>query len=183
MAKPNILMREKHAFGRALLPTAVNTTKINGDAIVTPWRTARRLCFVAVAGTMLSNDSITFTVERRRIGTSTWDSCYEPNGSTALASTAQTGSGTAGTKAGGLATGAWFGELDLNDLKCSIIGGDTYDYDAIRLCAVNGVAQNVTVSATYVLADLMIDADRTTADTEDLWNKQRYTAGNADVAP
>lgn len=159
---------------------AVNSSQVNGPAIVEPWRYGRTLAVNFDASALASNDSLTFGVERRRRGTSTWDSVFEPNGSTQLKFTVQSGSGTAGTLGARLKDDLpMFGELDLNRLKVDKdIGGQSYDYDAIRFTAINGVAQNVNVSGTGFILDLAEEPGAGDA-VEDLLNRQRYTGGVA----
>lgn len=140
-------MHEVNEFGLALIPGNVNTTRIFGAAIVKPWRTGRRLLFQVVAGAFGASDSITIGFQRRRVGTSTWDEVVENDGTTTLAMPAEVDGGT-------LENGSIFGEINLETLKVSIAGGSTYDYDAIRLTAVNLNAANVVVGASYAIGNL-----------------------------
>lgn len=176
--------RERAVPYRALMPQNVNNSQINGDTISSPWRIGRTIAFLIAAGAMATNDSLTFGIERRRAGTSTWDKVYEPNGSTNLIFTVNAANSTTGTKAGRLRDGlVMFGELDLTRLKTDktlgqpdLISGVAYDYDAIRLYAVNAAAQNVLCAATAILTDLYDEVGDGDA-VEDLLAKQRYTAG------
>lgn len=177
-------LRETHVHVRALKPQAVNNSQVNGDAIVRPWKEGRKMMFEIASGDLSSGDSLTFGLEMRRQGTSTWDTVKQPNGSTALVMTAQTYAATTGTLAARLKDGlVAIGEIDLTDLKTDKdIGGAAYDYDAIRLTAVNGAAQNVTCAATAYIADLYSEPGGD-EDYEDFYDKQRYTGGDSSVEP
>ena len=187
------LLTERCIPGRAMLPQNVNTTKINGDAIVNPWQKGKRLLFTIISGAFATGDSITFAIERRRIGTSTWDAVLQPDDSTALIFTVQTKAATAGTMAARLNDGlALYCELDLTDIRADKNIGTSsyapanapgYQYDALRLCATNGAAQNVVIGATYEIGDLWEEAPTSDAHWEDLFKKQRYTAGNVNLEP
>lgn len=169
--------RERASPIAVLTNQNVSNTTVRSTPIVEPWRKGRTLTFLITSGTLASNDSLTFAVERRRRGTSTWDPVYEPNNSTALKATVQVGSGGSG-KAARLASGLpLFLELDLNRLKVDKdLGGQSYDYDAIALTAVNGVAQNVNIGASAILTDLGEEPGDGDS-VEDLLDRQRYTGG------
>lgn len=141
-----------------MAPQNVNNTQINGDTIVSPWRFGRRLLFTLIAGALASSDSLTFRVQARREGTTTWDN-MDQGGTFGTSVTdfglVQTQAATSGTSAARLKDGKpVYIELDLNRLKVSKDQGAAFDYDALRLTAVNGAAQNVLTGATAQVFDL-----------------------------
>lgn len=149
--------------GLALKPQNVADTAIKGEAIVKPWEKGRRILFTIIGAAMAANDSITAGIEIRRVGTSTWDTVKESDGTTALAfDAAADGDGT-------LENGAIVGELNLERLK---FPSATYEYDAIRLSLINAVAQNVICGATYIIANLLNYPNTTAAAAEQLLDKQ-----------
>lgn len=171
----------------------VNSSDVAGATIVEPWKKGRQLMICITAGTLASNDVITFRVQMRRKGTSTWDNLIVPGtASTAVAFSGQVGTG--GTSiTGRLAAGnPVFGVLDLTRLPTSIDGppgiagaastpaagnAGTYEYDALRITGINAVAQNVACSAVGIIGDQIASPVATVA-LEDLFNKQRYKNGN-----
>lgn len=170
-----IRLFEQLNAGVALVPQNVGNAQVNGAAIVNPWSIGHSLLFIATAGAFATNDSITFKIELRRAGTSTWDRLKDPAGNDVV-STAQTPTGQLGT------TGFWLGELDLNRIQTvkKPDGRADYDYDALRIVAINGVAQNVVIGIGYVIGHPYTRPVGTAA-VEDLFNKQRYTLGNPDT--
>lgn len=133
--------------GRVLAPTAVGTSVVNGDAIVEPWKTGRRLLILLTATALGASDSITFTLQRRRVGTSTWDVVKQYDNSTTLA--------VVDADAGKLDTnGEMMLEVNLERLRTEKSEGETYDYDAIRLSAVNANNSSPpTVAGVYVIGE------------------------------
>jgi len=146
--------------GRALKPTVVDDSPaIEGDAIVRPWKKARKLSFIVTAGAMTTGDALTMKVQARVAATAAWED-LQSDAATPVdivfpaAKIADTGA---------IESNVVFGSLDLTRIE------DTYD--ALRLHVVNGVAQNVTVAAVYVLTDLYAVPQTDIAD--DLWSQQR----------
>lgn len=161
-------MHETLIWGRALVPGAVDDSPVvAGDAIVRPWRLGRSITFVILSGDMAASDALTIPVQRRRVGTSTWDAFVENDNTTALVFTA------AKIADGGQLDGAYIaGEINLETAILSIDGGADYDYDAIRITAVNGVAQTVNLAAAYCIGRLYSHPS-SDADNDDLYLKQR----------
>lgn len=171
------ITRELHTPVCALKPQNVNSTKINGETIVNPWRVARRAIAVVTCGAMTTNDIITVKFEKRRVGTSTWDSVLGADGN-ALQFTAQDNSNSDGTTLGGQLKNNFcaFGEIDFEQIKTTTDDGASYDYDAIRITAVNAAAQNVICSAAFILSDLYTHP-ASSAGLDQTWNKLRYSGG------
>lgn len=130
--------------GIALVPQNINTTPVVGATILRPWELGRYITFIAIAAAFAASDSITINVEARRKGTSTWDDVTESDGSTALAFDAE-------ADGGDLENGHVFGTLDLERFEKP---NAAYEYDAIRIAAVNGNAANVIVGACYFISKL-----------------------------
>ena len=169
---------------RLLKPQNVSNTKINGDAVVAPWRRARQMLVCINGGDMASGDILTFKIEKRRAGTSTWDIQKQPDGSTDVAFPLQKQSGGSGLETRLVSGVPLFGVVDFNriDTQASPDGKAAYDYDAIRLTAQNAVGQNVVCSATGILGQFYnhpIDS----AQYEAINSQIRYTGGNANALP
>lgn len=120
-----------------LAPQAVGTTPVNGTAIVRPWERGRLLTVTAFCGALVAADALTTTFQVRRLGTSTWDTVKENDGTTNLGFTVAKLSDT-----GAAETGVIFGSIDLSRLKAGTNLNSAYEYDALRLSVVN--ANNTT---------------------------------------
>jgi hypothetical protein len=151
-------------WGLALKPQNINNSAINGESIVRPWEKGRRLILCLIGAAMTTNDALTVTVQMRRKGTSTWDAAKKADGSTDLTFTVAKTSDT-----GVLENGMLHGELDLSRLQRP---SSSYEYDAVRISAVNAAAQNVIVGAVYAIGDLIAEPDSTNEALEDLLAKQ-----------
>lgn len=138
---------------RLLKPQNVAGTKINGDTVLAPWRRARQMLVCINGGDMASGDILTFKIEKRRTGTSTWDIQKQQDGSTDVAFPLQKQSGGTGLETRLVSGVPLFGVIDFNriDTVAAPDGKAAYDYDAIRLTAQNAVGQNVVCSAVGIL--------------------------------
>lgn len=170
---------------RALTPQNVNSTQINGDTLAKPWRAGRTLLFTIIAAAMTTSDALTFRVQGRREGTSTWDNMDQGGtfGGTATDyGLVQTQAATAGTSAARLKDGKpVYIELDLNRLKVSKDQGAAFDYDALRLTAINAAAQNVLCAASALIADLYRTPNDEGVAANFTINQIRYADGNPDT--
>jgi hypothetical protein len=128
--------------GLAIAPQAIGTTDVDGVAIVRPWEIGRYITFMAIGGALVGADALTVKVQARRAGTSTWDDVQDSTGAADLAFTVSKLS-----DGGAVENGVVIGSLDLERLTNGNTGntavnlpkvsGTAYDYDAIRLTAVN----------------------------------------------
>ena len=151
------LPNEQVEAGLALKPQDINTTKILGETIETPWKKGRFLLFDIIGAAFAASDSITVTVQGRISGSSgeaTSTSTLEPyiwedildKDDNSLAFDAE-------ADAGDLENGHITGTVDLNRLSLTSQNGFR-EYDALRIVAINGNAANVTVGASYRITDL-----------------------------
>ena len=155
MSSSNKLLIERTRVIQAFASQAVNNSAVKGATIATPWRIGRRGLFVLSYGAMTTNDSVTVSLEKRRQGTSTWDPIKQYDGTTnmAFAAAADTSSFDQGIQ---------LGELDFSQLHVAsddplnpLVSSVRYEYDAIRLSAINAAAQNVNLSAVLLIGDMI----------------------------
>jgi len=134
---------ERVVIGPALIPANVGNSAVNGPAISSPWKIGRYISFLLVAGAMTTNDALTIKVQSQDAA-GTWSDVTEADGTTTLQFTA------ANTADGGsLESGSLLGTIDLSRFDFP-----TTDAKAVRLSAINAVAQNVLLSAVYQISDL-----------------------------
>ena len=133
--------------GVAFSPADVNNSPVTGPAIVTPWGCGRFVAFTLMAGALGASDNLIVGIEARRKGTSTWDTVMEDDGVTPLAFDAITDGGAA-------ENGHVFGTLAVDRLTSGKNLDAQYEYDAIRLNAVNTNAANVTLCASFYISAL-----------------------------
>lgn len=134
-------LAEQTISGLALTPQNVNNSAVNGATIAAPWEKGENIVFLLAAGAMTTNDALTITVQRRLASSGAWSAALDKAGASLTFTVSKTSDG------GVLDTGFLRGELPLTRMALE-------GYDAIRLSAVNAAAQNVLLSATYVIGNL-----------------------------
>ena len=132
---------ENVEVGLALLPQVVAAVAKSGATILEPWKKGRTLSFILLGGAMTTDDALTITLQGQKIADDSWAALTDLDGDTLTFTTTKTADAAA------LDSGSLIGSIPL-----SKIDGDTYK--AVRIVAVNGVAQNVILGAAYVISDL-----------------------------
>lgn len=142
--------------GLAIAPQVVQASDVDGNAIVNPWQTGRKLTFVAIAGALGASDAYTTKVQARRKGTTTWDDVQDETGAADLTFTA-----SKFVDGGEVENGAVIGTVDLGRLKTGTggnlppVSGTQYEYDALRLTTVNAdAASTAVIGFSYFITDL-----------------------------
>lgn len=148
--------------GVALVPGNVDDSPtINGATIVEPWKKGRNLAFHLIAGAMTTNDALTITIQVQKRSDDSWTPMLDRLGASLIFTVSKASDG------GVLDGGHLLGTIDLER-------ADGNTYKAIRLSAVNAVAQNVVLGAAYEISDVY---SRPTSQTDDLLSKQVEAAG------
>lgn len=160
--------------GVALLAVTVADSDANGETILLPFRKGRRLVLQVQtdAAGLAASDALTVRLQARAKAAATWHNLELANG--ADPSTDPLAFDVQGD-GGELDTNDFIiGELNLERLKTpAAIEALSDEMDAIRIVAINGVAANIELSASFEIGWLFKNPPQDgQADTEQLLTKQ-----------
>ena len=146
-----------NSVGLALASQSVSNTTVNGETISEPWRTGRRISFLAVGGAFAASASGRLKVQGlQRADGSTWENLKESDGTTDLEFTAASlDDGGAGENA------VLLGTLPMAKL-------DATTYKAIRVTFQSEGAQAMLMGVAYVISELY---ERASGQSDDLFSK------------
>lgn len=149
--------------GVAFIPAVVSNTPVNGVTISEPWQKGRNLALLLLIAAMTTNDALTVTVQGRKRSDGNWEAVKDKDGNNltfTVSKTSDTGAGE---------NGCLLGTVDLQRKY-----GTTYN--AIRVSAVNAVAQNVVVAVAYEISHVF---NAPTGQADDLLAKQVAAAATS----